>query len=51
MEVEDDAPHLDLEGEQDCKRTPSSRIVILFMPAYDLDLLDKIGMDAEFLTI
>ena len=52
MEKGDDAPHLDLEGDQE---TQSYNLIkdreFVHMLAYDPILLEKIGMDIEFATI
>lgn len=57
MEVEDDTPYLDLEGDQE----PQEYVLIkdwefMHTPAYDADLLEKdllekICMDAELFTV
>ena len=52
MEEGDDDPHLDLEGTQE---TQVYNLIknheFVHTPAYDPDLLQKIGMDTEFTTI
>ena len=49
---EDDAPHLDLEGAQELQVYALIKDCdFIHTPAYGLDLLEKIGMDAEFLTV
>jgi len=52
MEEGDDDHHLDLEGDQEMQaynliKNPE----FIHMPAYDPDLLQKIGMDIGFATI
>ena len=52
MEVEDDAPYLDLEGPLE----PQAYTLIkdqefVHTPVYDPHLLEKIGMDAKFLIV
>ena len=52
MEVEDDAPYLDLEGDWETQAyTLIKDCEFVHMPVYDPDLLEKIGMDVEFSTI
>ena len=52
MEVEDDAPHLDLEGDWELQAYALVKDrEFIHTPAYDPDLLEKIGMDVEFLTV
>ena len=52
MEEGDDDPHLDLEG---ARETQVYNLIknheFVHTPAYDPDLLQKIGMDTEFTTI
>ena len=52
MEEGDDDPHLDLEGAREMQ---AYNLIMnhefIHMPAYDPDLLQKIGMDTEFTTI
>jgi hypothetical protein len=49
---EDDAPHLDLEGDQVTQVYALIRErEFVHTPAYDTDLLEKIGMDVEFSSI
>lgn len=51
MDVEDDAPYLDLEGDQEVQAyNLVKNREFIHMVAYDPDLLAKIGMDAEFFT-
>jgi hypothetical protein len=49
---DDDARHLDLEGDWE---TQAYNLIknreFIHMPAYDPNLLEKIGMDVEFSTI
>jgi hypothetical protein len=52
MEEGDDDPHLDLEGDREMpayNHVKDSEFV--HTPAYDPDLLEKIGKDTEFTTI
>ena len=50
--VEDDAPYLDLEGNQELQAYALIKDrEFIHTPVYDPDLLEKIGMDAKFLTI
>jgi hypothetical protein len=52
MEVENDAPYLDLEGDRE---TQVYNLIknreFIHMPVYDSKLLQKIGMDVEFTTV
>ena len=49
---DNDAPHLDLEGDQETQAyNLMKNCEFIHMPAYDLNLLEKIGMDVEFSTI
>lgn len=52
MKVEDDTPYLDLEEERE---TRAYNLIknreFVHTPAYDPDLLEKIGMDVKFSTI
>ena len=52
MEEGDDAPHHDLEGDRE---TQAYNLIkdweFIHTPAYDPDLLEKIGMDTELTTI
>ena len=52
MEEGNDDPYLDLEGDQEMQ---SYNLIknreFIHTPAYDPDLLQKIGMDTEFTTI
>ena len=52
MEEEDNAAHLDLEGDRE---TQAYNLIknckFVHTPAYDPNLLQKIGMDIEFTTI
>ena len=52
MEEGDDDPHLDLEG---ARETQAYNLIknrgFVHTPAYDPDLLQKIGMYTEFATI
>ena len=52
MELEDDAPYLDLEGDRE---TQAYALIkdheFIHTLAYDPDLLEKIGMDVKFSTI
>ena len=52
MEDGDDDPHLDLEGDQQMQvYNLIKNCEFIHTPAYDPDLLQKIGMDTEFATI
>ena len=52
MEEGDDGPHLDLEGDREMQAyNLIKNHEFVHMPAYDPDLLQKIGMDTEFTTI
>jgi hypothetical protein len=53
QEMEDaDAPHLDLESNQEVQAYHHVKDHYFFhTPAYNPDLLTKIGMDTEFITI
>jgi hypothetical protein len=52
MEEDDDASHLNLEGDQDLQAYNHIKNYDFFhTPTYDPDLLTKIGMNAEFITI
>ena len=52
MEEGDDDPHLDLEGAREMQAyNLIQNHEFIHMPAYDPDLLQKIGMDTEFATI
>ena len=52
MEEGDDDPHLGLEGDQEMQAyNLIKNREFIHTPAYDPDLLQKIGMDTEFTTI
>jgi hypothetical protein len=52
MEEGDDDPHLDLEGDREVQAYNHVKDrEFIHTPAYDPDLLEKIGMDTEFTTI
>jgi hypothetical protein len=52
MEDGDDDPHLDLEGEWEMQAyNLIKNHKFIHTPAYDPNLLEKIGMDTEFATI
>ena len=52
MEEDDDEPHLNLEGDQEMQAyNLIKNREFVHTPAYDPDLLQKIGMDTEFATI
>jgi hypothetical protein len=52
MEEEDDAPHLDLEGDREMQAyNLVKNHKFVHTPAYDPALLQTIGMDAEFTII
>jgi hypothetical protein len=52
MEVEDDSPYLDLEGDRELQAYALIKDrVFSHTLAYDLDFLEKIGMDAYFLDV
>ena len=52
MEEGNDDPHLDLEGDQEMQvYNLIKNHEFIHSPAYDPDLLQKIGMDTEFATI
>jgi hypothetical protein len=48
----DDDPHLDLEGDREMQAYNHVKdCEFVHTPAYDPDLLEKIGMNTEFTTI
>ena len=48
MEEDDDAPHLDLEGDRETQAyNLIKNLEFVHTPAYDPDLLQKIVMDVE----
>ena len=52
MDEGDDDPHLDLEGKREMQAyNLIENHEFIHTPAYDPDLLQKIGMDTEFATI
>ena len=52
MEDGDDDPHLDLEGDREMQAyNLIKNREFIHTPAYDPDLLQKIGMDIGFATI
>jgi hypothetical protein len=52
MEAEDGAPYLNLEGDWELQAYALIKDhEFIHTRVYDPDLLEKIGMDAEFLTI
>jgi hypothetical protein len=52
MEVEDDAPYLDLEGNREMQSYALIKdCEFIHMSTYDPDLHEKIGMDVEFTAI
>jgi hypothetical protein len=52
MEVEDDSPYLDLEGDRELQSYALIKDrVFSHTLAYDPDLLEKIAMDADFLNV
>jgi hypothetical protein len=52
MEEGDDDPHLDLEGDREMQAyNLIKNHEFIHTPAYDPDLLQKMGMDTEFTII
>jgi hypothetical protein len=52
IEVEDDAPYLDLEGDRELQEYVLIKDrEFVHTPAYDMDLLEKICMDVEFFAV